>query len=550
MKKYNVVPMIFAVVMMVCFVMGGVFLVVGDSVRASTEDGKDEEVAMSLFGVDGLVNGVIAATILNNIEDGYFARPFRIFPTVGEGFAHDLSETFFRVAFVDDVNRRIVMWAWDTYRDSLYHNTSSVTYSSSYVRNRILEDFGVIRSQVNGIDNYILQAGKVTAGALVSDRMWLASFDEVRSGGLWGLTPEMRSGNPNGFSAFSWLRSGPGAETGVITNTGGTTNIPIAGVVHSVRPAFYLCFDGLGSAAIGYESLSRTLFDEDGEIDEGKAAIIFSHVQNVDRGVPFRLFADVGVDENVLRLSRMYFRIVNVCEDSDRLTLWAVSGYRSGQFNSMAGNNTYDGSVVQMNLVEDFQKILDGFDVEDSIIMPAGLGQVGVDADDFIWLPSVGEVGSGIGLGEAAVGNWNLGAKHRSFDVAGLVHSWAWLRSAAGGLNVNSVDSGGGVASQGVTSTSMVVRPALHLRLSAFDVEEDDCDDEDCENGYTNGNGNGNNGNNGNDGYENGDKNGGRASVHPLVIVGYVFFGVAGVFVIVAVAIYVVRRKDVSMKRT
>ena len=456
-----------------------------ESLRAVTgtngEDYKTElavDMADNLINLDGTLNGQIAATILNDIDQGYFMRPFRIFPTVGEEGTSEwhLSQTYFRITFVhgQGLNRRVAFWAWNAYRNSVYHTSTLTPYSNSLVRQGLVTDFGVIQAEIPLLNTHITTALKTSEGVLVTDRIWLPSLAEVAAGGEWGLTPAQRTGNPNGNNAWSWLRSMPESMANTVTPTGGTAqSMMTSTVVHGVRPAFYFNLGNLENAVAEYDALSRGLFNESGDFNTDIAKLVLSHVNAENRHVPFRLFSSQVGDAHVSALTRSYWRIANVDEYNDKVTVWAVNPYRASHFGSFVGNNNYSASLVRENLLDDFEVILDMMPslVDDDLILPAGNNTANLVPGDFVWLPSMAEVGSGVGIGEHAVGAWNMTAAHRSFDVGGLTHSVAWLRSSSGSLNANFVDSAGVTGARAVTSPTVatVIRPALHLRLSALE---------------------------------------------------------------------------------
>ncbi|MDE6614704.1 MAG: hypothetical protein K2K24_04255, partial [Clostridia bacterium] len=115
-----------------------------------------------------------------------------------------------------------------------------------------------------------------------------------------------------------------------------------------------------------------------------------------------------------------------------------------------ASNNT---------LSNDAYDIIPAFDAHwySSTYCYEGKDKYDVWKDDYLWLPSVAEVGSGDGEN----GIWKVSTNQKSGD-------WTWLRSGRGhnAQHVYCLESGG-VLNASQASAQLAVRPALHLNLSS-----------------------------------------------------------------------------------
>jgi len=406
--------------------------------------------------------------------------------TVGS-VQHELSQTFWRIAHVDKsdanpANHRVALWAVTPYRDSEFDTTANRTpatneYNGSLIHTRLVSDFNThippaIRNNFQPIgtnhDNLVP----------TTDIVWLPSEPEVDNSGTWGFgttdaaARPFRTYNHAGFNSvfsttFAWLRS-PGAAglaRRVVTN-GNLGSSPVT-LETAVRPALYLTLSSLTAAqAAGSNTAQNTsLLNSTGGFNNDIGNVVSQLITNNDKRTPFRLFPEITTaDVNVQHLTRTLWRIAHV--DTNHVTLYAETAYRSSEFDTTANRNPatneYNGSLVQNRLKTDFAAITTAIPtlITNNIVLPANTSSDNLDPDDLIWLPSETEV----------VSTWNLNTNLRRAYNGGYAPtnaSLAWLRSPGTTGNARYVDPNGNLFSNSVT-LAFAVRPALHLTLSSL----------------------------------------------------------------------------------
>jgi len=217
-------------------------------------------------------------------------------------------------------------------------------------------------------------------------------------------------------------------------------------------------------------STSISLFNVSGQMTRVQAQNILDALgdtpavnTSIDRNMKFRLFPQVTLPSNhANNLMSLNWRITQT--NGDRVTFWAVDGYRTSVFNTAAvgsPSSDYSVSILRENLLNDYAYIAARFPtLLDSILTKNTTSENAVVADR-IWIPSVLEVGIG--------GVWAMTPSLRSFD-AFHGNDNAWLRTAATANLAYFLTADGSVENASLVplSNQLVVRPALHISLAAI----------------------------------------------------------------------------------
>ncbi|MCL2570181.1 MAG: hypothetical protein FWE16_03160, partial [Firmicutes bacterium] len=420
--------------------------------------GTNPSIQNSLFNLDGTINGQVAANILRDLNDTntaveYRGARHRLFPDHGTGHTLSLSQTFWRVAHVD--GDRIMLWAWNAYRLSVFHQWTSggfqpihFNYITSPLRTNLLNDFNELPNTIT--TNSVILPTEIknnpgTPNATSMDRIWIPTRTQLEN--VRGVGVAMDLGyrimfRPHHTSNRLWAWTNPFGQVITPSNmvidvltphhyssgfTGGILSDAL-----SVLPALYLDRQILEAYASGYTANNRTLFNENGILNPDAVELLYNKVEINDRTTPFRVFPDTGTGYT-LALSRTYFRIAHIDSTNGKVALIAETAYR---------RSAVDVHTARAELLNDFGNVNQNgrYNV---FILPAPKETGNIVATDRVWLPSFNEIRD--------EGVWGLDASLRGFvpqTRALLAPLFAWLRTEPEGRRVDGLvaNGSGGIA--------------------------------------------------------------------------------------------------------
>jgi alpha-tubulin suppressor-like RCC1 family protein len=210
-------------------------------------------------------------------------------------------------------------------------------------------------------------------------------------------------------------------------------------------------------------------------------------------GVP-----DPACTQTACRFTKQYWYLVYITHRNELqepiYTFMMANPYRTSTFNINGGIAAYENSTVRANLLADAvgtnPEIMGGIfgnypNLDDYIVNPKAMiwqqrqpdvmnasknnSMSAATLYDKIWLPSSNEIGDNGGSAFNYANIWNLTQSEGSFSGTELSTTVAWLRSTDyySTTSARSINTMASPANR-QTSSSAVIRPAMHIDLSNF----------------------------------------------------------------------------------